>query len=87
MVKVDGRHDDVIVDVLLVGMGGNNESMVAFREEPRQLLPHAVGFLRCDFAGDKRLPQMIRDRTCHMTPREYQNRNFRKGIQAASREV
>ena len=60
-VQVDCTPNDVIVDVFLVNVGTDNESMIAFGKPPRHLHAEAVCLLRCDLPRHKGLPQVIRD--------------------------
>lgn len=58
----------MVVDVRLVDVGADDESVLALGEAPGQLHAQAVGFLRRDLARHKGLPQVIGDhvvRTAH----------------------
>ena len=58
-VQVDCAPNDVIVDVLLVDVGADDESVIAFGEPPRHLHAEAIRLLRCDLSRHKGLPQVI----------------------------
>ena len=65
-----GRTDNVVVDVSLVDVGADDESVLAFGKAPGQLHAQAVGFLRRDLARHKGLPQVVGNhivRTAHPT--------------------
>ena len=51
----------MVVNVSLVGVGADNESVLAFCETPGQLHTQPVGFLRRDLARHKGLPQVVRN--------------------------
>ena len=51
----------MIVNVVFVGMGSDDESVVAFGKAPRQLMPQTVRLLRRDLSGGKGLTQMVGD--------------------------
>lgn len=58
----------MVVDVSLVDMGADDESVLALGEAPGQLHAQAVGFLRRDLARHKGLPQVVGNhivRTAH----------------------
>ena len=61
VVQRDGGDNDVVMDVRLIRMGGDDIGVVALGEAPRQLLAQAVCFLRGDLSGDKGLPQVVGD--------------------------
>ena len=50
---------NMIVDVRLVDVGADDESVLAFGKAPGQLHAQPVGFFRCDLARHKGLPQVI----------------------------
>ena len=58
---VEGRGipDDMIMDVVLVDVGADDESVVPVRKAFGKLTADVVRFLRRDLAGDKGLPKMI----------------------------
>ena len=59
---------NMIVDVRLVDVGADDESVLAFGKAPGQLHAQAVGFLRRDLARHKGLPQVVGNhivRTAH----------------------
>ena len=63
-----GRTDNVVVDVSLVDVGADDESVLALGESPGQLHAKPVGFLRRDLARHKGLPQVVGNhivRTAH----------------------
>ena len=49
----------MVVDVGLVDVGADDESVLAFGKAPDQLHAQPVGFFRCDLAWHKGLPQMV----------------------------
>ena len=49
----------MVVDVSLVDVGTDDESVLALGEAPGQLHAQVVGFLRRDLARHKRLPQVV----------------------------
>ena len=58
----------MIVDVGLVDVGADDESVLALGESPGQLYAQSVGFLRRNLARHKGLPQVVGDhvvRTAH----------------------
>ena len=58
----------MVVDVSLVDVGADDESVPTLGEAPGQLHAQAVGFLRRDLARHKGLPQVVGDhivRTAH----------------------
>ena len=58
----------MVVDVSLVDVGADDESVPALGESPGQLHAKPVGFLRRDLARHKGLPQVVGDhivRTAH----------------------
>lgn len=63
-----GVPDNMVVDVGLVNVGADDESVLALGEAPGQLHAQPVGFLRRDLARHKGLPQVVGDhvvRTAH----------------------
>src|SRR5699024_5872997 len=63
-----GVPDNVVVDVSLVDVGADDESVFALGEAPGQLHAQAVCFLRRDLARHKGLPQVVGNhivRTAH----------------------
>ena len=63
-----GVPDNVVVDVSLVDVGADDESVLALGESPGQLHAKPVGFLRRDLARHKGLPQVVGNhivRTAH----------------------
>jgi len=63
-----GRTNDMVVDVLLVGVGTDDKGMVALREAPGKFIAELVGFLRCDLARFEGLPDLIRDHIAGLLP-------------------
>ena len=53
--------DNVIVDMLPVGMSGNDKSVFAFQKAGGQFVANLICFLCCDFAGSEGLPYLIGD--------------------------
>ena len=51
----------MIMNVVFVDVGADDESVVSVRKTFGKLTADAVCFLRCDLAGDKGLPEMIGD--------------------------
>ena len=63
-----GVPDNMVVDVSLVDVGADDESVFAFGKAPGQLYAQPVGFLRRDLARHKGLPQVVGNhivRTAH----------------------
>ena len=53
--------DDVVMDMVLVNMGTDNKGVIALRQLQCKFPPDLVCFFRRDFAGLKRLPEMVGD--------------------------
>lgn len=51
MVQADRIPDDVVMDVRLVDVCTDNESVISFGKALRQLIAQPVGFFRSDLAG------------------------------------
>ena len=67
-VQRSGVPNDMVVDVLLVGVGTDDKGMVALREAPGKFITELVGFIRCDLARFEGLPDLIRDHIAGLLP-------------------
>ena len=56
-----GRTDDMVMNVMLIGMGAYDKGVLPFRKPHGQFIPQPVRFTGRDLARYKGLPQMIRD--------------------------
>ena len=67
-VQRSGVPNNVIMDMLFVGVGTDDKGMVALREAPGKFIAELVGFLRCDLARFEGLPDLIRDHIAGLLP-------------------
>ena len=67
-VQRGGVPDDVIVNVLFVGVRGNEKGVSAFKKPLGKLIAHAVRLLRCDLSGLKGLAHLIGDHVVPLLP-------------------
>ena len=67
-VQRGGVPDDVIVNVLFVGVRGNEKGMSAFQKPLGKLIAHTVCVLRRDPSGLKGLAHLIGDHVMPLLP-------------------
>ena len=67
-VQRGGVPDDVIVNVLFVGVRGNEKGVSAFKKPLGKLIAHAVRLLRCDLSGLEGLAHLIGDHVVPLLP-------------------
>lgn len=67
-VQRGGVPDDVIVNVLFVGVRGNEKGVSSFQKPLGKLIAHAVRLLRCDLSGLKGLAHLIGDHVALLLP-------------------
>lgn len=61
LAECGGVPDHMIVNMGFVDMGADDIGVIALGEALGQLTAQTVRVLRCDFTGDKGLPQMVGD--------------------------
>ena len=67
-VQRGGVPDDVIMNVLFIGVRGNEKGVSAFQKPLGKLISHAVCFLRRDLTGLKGLSHLIGDHVVPLLP-------------------
>ena len=67
-VQRSGVPNNVIMDMLFVGVGTDDKGMVALGEALGKFIAEFVGFLRCDLTRLERLANLIRDHIAGLFP-------------------